>query len=502
MTQTWTRRQLMQRTGTAAVGLAGLGLVGCGTKVVAGPAARSVRAGGVPLAKGLQHFVTQPGLHPPTVTITRHGAASDPRYIFLAAPVSGPGHGGSMIVDRHGDLVWFGSDAGSRSKMDFRPQVYRGQTVLTWFEGTVLKAGYGEGVAVIADSSYRTTHTIRAHGDLQVDLHEFLLTDQGTALITAYRSAPADLSAVGGPRRGWVLSGVLQEIDVATGKLVFEWDSLDHVAITDSYLKFAGGTASKPYDYFHINSIAVAPDGDLLVSSRNTWAVYKIARPSGKIVWRLNGKKSSFKMGDGTHFYWQHHARPHSSTSLSLFDDGAAPSEEKQSRALVLDLDTSSMTATLTRAFVHPGRTLLAEAMGSAQLLPDGRMFVGWGTEPYFSEFAPDGTLTLDGAVTAGSPSYRAFTADWTGRPAGSPAAAVRSRSGGATVFASWNGATEVASWAVLAGRNPGSLAHTATAARSSFETGIAVHSAGPHYAVEARNAKGHVLGRSAVVTR
>jgi hypothetical protein len=139
--------------------------------------------------------------------------------------------------------------------------------------------------------------------------------------------------------------------------------------------------------------------------------------------------------------------------------------------------------------------------MGSAQLLPDGRMFVGWGTEPYFSEFAPDGTLTLDGAIAAGAPTYRAFTADWTGRPAGSPAVAVRSRSGGATVFASWNGATEVASWAVLAGRTKSALTHAASAARSGFETDIAVPSAGPHYAVEARDASGQVLGRSRVVT-
>ena len=505
MTQTWTRRQLLRRSGTAAVGLAGVGLVGCGARVVAGALSNSDARATTP-AGDVQHYVSRPDLTPPVVTISKHvSAADDPKYIFFEAPKSG-GHGGLMILDRQGELVWFGPDA-DESQFDFQPQMYKGEPVLTYFEGKVLAAGYGRGVAVVADTSYRPIYTISAHNGLHVDIHEVFLTPQDTALVTAYRTAPADLSALGGPSDGYVLSGVLQEIDVRTGKLVFEWDSLDHVDVTDSYLKFAGGTQAKPYDYFHINSLSVDTDGDLIIGARNTWAVYKIGRRSGEIIWQLNGKKSDFTMGEGTHFWWQHHSRTHGGsgdiTTMSLFDDGANPPEEHQSRALVLELDTKAMTATLKKSFTHPGKNLLAVAMGSAQLLPDGRMFVGWGTAPYFSEFAPDGTLLLDGSVNKVDPSYRTFTANWVGRPVEPPDIAARSRhGGGTTVYASWNGATEVASWKVLAGKSASSLAHAATATRAGFETVIPVASAGPHFAVEARNRHGHVLSRSAAVRR
>jgi hypothetical protein len=502
MTQAWTRRQLLQRGGPAVIGITGLGLglVACGSKAAPSPAGRAA-ARGVPVASGTRAFVSRPDLHPPAVTVTQYAQPSgDPPYLFLAPPASGPGQGGAMILDRRGDLIWFAPDTAGNSVMDFRPQAYQGATVLTYFQGLVVAAGYGQGHAVIADAGYRTTHVIRAAGGLQADLHEFLLTPQGTALITIYRTAPADLTPVGGPADGHVLAGVLQEIDIATGKLLFQWDSLDHVPVTDSYLKFSGGTAAKPYDYFHINSIAVAPDGDLIISARHTWAVYKIARPGGSIVWQLNGKKSDFTMGSGSGFAWQHDARPHGAATLTLFDDGAAPAEEPQSRALILDLDTTAMTATLRQAFTHPRKTLLAAAEGNAQLLPDGRMFVGWGTEPYFSEFAADGTLRLDGAITAGDPSYRCFTASWNGQPDDQPAAAARQRPGGATVYASWNGATGIAAWSVLAGKTPASLAAAASAARTGFETAIAVPDPGPYFAAEPHDADGKALGRSAIV--
>jgi hypothetical protein len=504
MTDDWTRRQLLRRTATVAAGLTGaaglgIGLAGCGSPHSARLAARSASERAA--ADEVRHFVSRPDLQPPRVTITQaDSAVADPAYIFATMPASGPGQGGDMIVDRTGELVWFLRDFASNSRFNFRPQMYQGQRVLTWWEGKVTD-GYGLGAGVIADSSYRVTHTVRLVGGLQADLHEFLLTPQGTALLTAYRTSIGDLSSVGGPKQAYLLSGVVQEIDVATGKLLFEWDSLDHVALTESYLPYTPATKANPYNYFHINSIAVAPDGDLLISARNTWAVYKVARPSGQIAWRLNGKKSDFTMGPGAHFYWQHHARPHGATTLSLFDDGANPAKEKCSRALLLDLDATTMTATLTRAFTHPGKVLLAEAMGSAELLPDGRMFVGWGTEPYFSEFAPDGTLLLDGAVPNNDPSYRVFTASWTGRPTEAPAVAVRAGAGGgATVYASWNGATGLAGWTVLAGQTPGTMTRAGAAPWAGFETALVVTAGGPHFAVEAHDGNGNVLARSATI--
>jgi Arylsulfotransferase (ASST) len=498
MARDWTRRQLLGQAGLAA-GLAGLGLAACGDPAgQLGLAAPRADSG----ADGLEHFISRPDLTPPVTTVTRHGLGSDARLTFLNAPWSGPGRGGSVIRDAAGGLIWFGPNTRSRHRMDVGTQLYRGKPVLTWWQGVVTAEGYGLGDCVIADSAYRVTHTIRAHRGLQADLHEFRLTDQGTALITAYRTRPADLSPIGGPAAGWVLSGVVQEIDVATGDLVFEWDSLDHVPVTESAKAYAGETRASPFNYFQINSITVAPDGTLLISSRNTWTVYKVARPSGRIIWRLGGKKSDFSRGRGTRFYWQHHARWHGSRTLTLFDNGASPGEESRSRALILDLDTARMRVTLRRAFAHPGRVLLSGAMGSAQLLPDGKMFVGWGSLPYFSEFAADGGLLADGQITDACQSYRAFSHGWTGRPAEPPVVAARHpQGGGSRLYASWNGATEVASWTVLAGRSASSLAAAGTFRRTGFETAMTVRHRGSHVAVEARNAAGHVLARSAPIT-
>lgn len=493
MTTDWTRRQVLGQAGVALAGAAGLGLAGCASAATR-PATRPARKSGV------QSFVSRPDLSPPGVSVSGRVPASSPGYILLTPDGASPRQGGAMILDTRGDLVWFSPDSAGLTIVDLKVQTYRGKPVLTWYQGPIVE-GHGEGVAVIADSSYRPLHTVRAARGLKVDLHEFVLTPQGTALITCYRRAPADLSALGGPARGAVWSSVVQEIDLATGRLLFAWDSLDHVPVTDSYLTFSGGTSRDPFDYFHINSIALAPDGDLIISARHTWAIYKITRPGGAIEWRLGGKKSSFTMGAGTRFSWQHHARPHGASTLSVFDDGAGPqAEEKQSRAIVLDLDTAARHATLRRQYVHPGKRLLAEAMGSAQLLPDGGMFTGWGTERYFSEFSADGELLLDGAMTPGHSSYRAFTAGWAGHPAERPAAAVRAHRGTATVYASWNGATNVAAWTVLAGKSAAALTAAGSAPRTGFETAITVHAKGPYFAVVPLDSAGHPLTAPATI--
>jgi hypothetical protein len=197
MVRKWTRRQLL-----GGAGAAGLALTGC-----AGTAPRLSPAGHG--HDGLQHFVSRPDLTPPVLRVPGTAPAGDSR---LSKPV------------------------------------------LTWWEGLLVN-GWGLGRGVIADSSYRTAHVIRAARGLQADLHELFLTPQGAALITAYRTSPADLSAVGGPARGgYVVSGVAQEIDIATGALVFEWDSLDHVPLTESRQAFAGGTRDNPHNYFPTSS--------------------------------------------------------------------------------------------------------------------------------------------------------------------------------------------------------------------------------------------------------
>jgi hypothetical protein len=509
-----TRRQLLGRGGVAVASVGGLAAAGVTGYAWPRAAAAAEDIPAAPVtpddARGVLHFVSRPDLTPPALTIAHHGAtrASDPPYFILTPagyPLTGPGTPGLMILDRHGSIVWYSPNTGfpaskGMGRVDLKVQSYRGHPVLTWWEGRIDK-GVGYGRAVIADSSYATIATVNGGDGLQADLHEFVITPQDTALITAAQTVTADLSGFGGPKQGTALAGVVQEIDIPSGRVLFEWSSLDHVPVTDTYVSFAGGTAAAPFDYFHINAISIAPDGNLLISGRNTSTVYKVSRTTGQVIWQLGGKQSSFTMGSGATFWFQHHVLPQGQDTLSIFDDGGAPPvKEPQSRAILLTLDTGTMRATLARSYVHPAG-LAAANQGSMQVLPDGEVLVGWGNLPYFSQFAADGTLLLDGQFPVADQSYRAFTAAWTGHPADQPAAAARvNPAGGSAVYASWNGATEVNTWTVLAGPTASTLAKAGSQPRSGFETMIAVNSAGPYFAVTAQDAGGHVLGQSATV--
>lgn len=445
----------------------------------------------------VQAFVSRPDLRPPAVTVTNYFAsASSPPYIFLSVRnylASARSHAGLMILDRLGRLIWFMPVAAA--PFNFSVQSYRGRPVLTWWEGNLLY-DYGEGTDEIADSSYVTQRTIRAGHGLRADLHELVLTSRGTALITAYQTVTANLSAAGGSAKGQVVAGHAQEIDVATGKVLFDWNSLGPISYSESYL---GAPKSGPYDYFHINSVAQLPDGNLLISAKNTWALYKVDRANGKVLWRMNGKRSDWRMRPGTSFYWQHDARPTGPSAISVFDDGYAATD-KPSQALLLQLNTKAREVTLSHAYRHSAG-FIAGSQGNVQLLPNGHVFVGWGNQNYFSEFAADGALVLDGQLPVGCHSYRAFCQEWSGQPASPPdLTAVANPPGGTVVYASWNGATAVARWIVLAGSSPSKLSRIASQAWTGFETSIAVNSTGPYFSVIALNAAGKQIGRASPV--
>lgn len=447
-----------------------------------------------------QSFVSRPDLSPPVVRVSASGVSAfktSPAYIFLSPRrmLGQVVQAGLMVIDRHGDLVWFKPQ---QNPFDFNAQSYGGRRVLTWWHGDI-NWSYGTGVGEIVDSSYRELLTVHAGNGLAADLHELNIVSPTSAFVTAYETTTADLSALGGSRHGRVFAGHAQEVDLTTGKVIFDWDSLDHVSPAESYAALPS-SKNGSYDYFHINSVGLTPDGNVLISARNTWTIYKVDRQTGKIIWRLGGKKSDFSLGPGAHFYWQHHARMPRPDVLALFDDGGTPAEEQRSRGLILLVDARSMQVTLGKAYLNPAGFMAAN-QGSIQVLSDGRVFMGWGSQPYFSEFTPDGALLLDGQLPLGVRSYAAFTHDWVGRPTEPPSIAVLSDPGGGSiVYASWNGATEVRGWTVLAGQRPSLLEAVGSQAKSGFETSIAVNSRGPFFGVVASGAHGKELGRSQVI--
>lgn len=449
----------------------------------------------------VQGFRSRPDLRPPVVTVTAQSPAVAPGDIFVA-PYTGPGQAGPMILDPAGGVIWFKALPRNTSATDLRVQEYLGKPVLTWWQGNISVHGFGLGEGVIADATYTDIAHVRAGNGDQVDLHELQLTPQGTALVTAFNPILCNLSAVGGAADGAATDGVLQEIDVRTGLVKREWTSLDHVGMSESYERAAGASTADPFDFFHINSINLDPDGGLLVSARNTWTVYDVDGHSGQVLWRLGGRRSSFKAGPGTRTAYQHDPRMLPDGTMSLFDNGASPTVHPQSRGIVLRLDPQAATATLVSQFTHVP-PLVADSQGNAQALAGGDWFVGWGQVPDFSEFSPTGALLFDAHLPAHSQSYRSFRFTWTGTPAHQPSLAFTPGSPGVgTVYASWNGATLVSSWRVLAGRTPSTLTPVAQAARAGFETAIPIPAkpTGPYVAVQALDAAGGVLGSSAVV--
>lgn len=447
-------------------------------------------------AHGVQHFHSRTDLEPPTVSVTRNAASSGPGDIFVA-PQFGPVQQGPMVFDPDGNLIWFKPAPKGNIATDFRVQSYGGQPVLTWWEG-FFNRGLGAGFGVIADSTYANIATVRAGNGLRADLHEFQLTPSGTALIIAVAPVNANLTSIHGAKHAVVMDSVIQEIDIKTGLVLFEWHGLGHVSLSESYVA-PPRRNGHIFDFFHANSVGLDRDGNLIVSARNTSAAYKIDHQTGAVMWRLGGRRSSFKMRSGTSFAYQHDVRVQSDGTVTLFDDGATPPVHKQSRALRLHLNYARMTASWVAQDEHSS-PLLAGFEGNHQLLPNGDSFVGWGQQPYFTEFSPRGQTVFDAHFLEPTASYRAYRQVWTGQPVRLPKLAASTSHGRATVYASWNGATTYTQWRVLAGASSGSLRSVSVTPRNGFETKISVASSGPYFAAQALNASGQILSTSAPI--
>jgi hypothetical protein len=440
-------------------------------------------------------FRSAPTLQAPAVSVTASSPQAAPGYIF-AAPYSGPGADGPMIFDGAGNLVWFHPLPTNTKATNLQVQSYEGRPVLTWWQGYIPPQGFGEGEEIVVGPSYQVLFHVHAGNGYTADLHDFHLTADNTALFTVFSTIHCDLSSSGGPSDGALTDGVFQEVDLKTRLVRREWHSADHVSLSQSNSSASSSTTSWPYDYFHINTISRRQDGSLMVSSRNTSAVYILNASTGQVGLQVGGKRSSLKMGSGTNTAYQHDSEELPNGEISIFDNGGVPMVHPQSRGIIVALDPKAGTDTLVAQYQHP-RPLKAGSQGNLQLLENGDLFVGWGAEPYFTEFTASGAMVFDAHLPKGTQSYRGYRQAWSATPAEAPALAASAGQTGLTAYASWNGATGVSSWQVLGGASTKQLVPLATAAKGGFETAIAVPGKPAYLAVQALDESGKVLATS-----
>jgi EmrB/QacA subfamily drug resistance transporter len=464
-------------------------------------------------ANGAFSFVTEPSLHPPKIRSTQPAPSGQlaPGYIFIAnfydlnePPIVG--QSGPLILDRRLQPVWFMPVPEKLVASNLSLQSYEGKPALAWWQGAVTNTGATEsGEDVVVNQHYQTLARLKATGGWVLTLHEFTISGED-AWVTANKNIPMDLSKYGGAYNGALIDSAVQEYNLKTGKLVRNWDALDHIPLSESQASLP--TNGFPWDAYHVNSIDLSANGTFLVSMRNTWGAYMVDIDSGKVEWTLGGKRSSFKFAPGAAFQWQHDVRLQggrdTNLEVSLYDDhccqltggGTYVSPTGPSRGLVLSLDQQANTATLVAQYGRNGG-FTSDYMGDMQPLGNGNVLVGYGSEPFFSEYSRSGKLLIEGELPGPDLTYRATLEQWVGEPLSPPVGAARQAAGKTTVYASWNGATKVVSWRVLAGGAAGRMTAVTTTARSGFETAIPVPQGYRSFTVQALGAAGRAIGAS-----
>ncbi|HUZ29599.1 MAG TPA: arylsulfotransferase family protein [Solirubrobacteraceae bacterium] len=505
----------MRFRGSLRMNLAAL-VAGAG---LAGAAIAQAEAPGAYTTRGAWSFVSAPSLHPPKLkargSVQRKKLAPG-LFLLDSFPnegVSGPmtGQGGPLIIDNKLQPVWFAPVATNLVSGDLQQETYNGQPVLVYWQGLVSRTGATtKGEVLVVDQHYRTVARLKAKAPWVVSLHDTAI-DGKTIWVTVYRNVSGqNLRPYHGAARGTVLDAGVQQYDLKTGKLLFTWDALNpghkaNISLSDSR-QAPPPTSSDAWDAYHVNTVQPQSTGQILVSMRNTWAAYLIDPKTRHIVWTLGGRHSSFKSAANARFAWQHDVHLEPSGRVWLFNDNCCEvlpnhrlgPDSGPSAGMVLKLDLSAHKVSLVAAYRHRP-DLFTAFLGSMQLLPNGNAVVGWGSLPYFSEFDASGHQLLDVPFPGKDQSYRArFSSSWVGIPATRPSGAMRRTGGKATVYASWNGATQVASWELLGGASATQLKPVSTKPRSGFETSFSVpSSAGSVFQVLALDAQGHQLGAS-----
>ena len=376
-----------------------------------------------------------------------------------------------MIIDDLGRLVWFRAMRGRELVTDFRAQIYGGKPVLTWWQGR-LSGGDGRGEGVIYSDQYRPIRRVRMGNGLHADLHEFELTPQGTALLIAY-------DTVSRPEEGRVVQAVVQEVEIDTGLVRFEWHSIGqiaHLRVVPARGRAAAGNGTTSTS----TRSRWTRDGNFIISARQTHAVYKLSRRTGRVLWRLGGRKARTS-GSGRARGSRSSTTPARSPTARSRSTTTAPRPpvRKRSRAISLALDERRKVATLRYALTHPKGCSPRPRAAPRRSWAATRSSAGARSGTSASTTPPGGSCSTDSSLR-GNDSYRAYRFPWVGRPDALPKL-VATRSG---LRVSWNGATQVASWQVLAGPGPTRLAPVANVPTAGFETAIPAQPSARYVAV------------------
>lgn len=429
-------------------------------------------------------------------------------YLFLTQ--GGANGTGAGLFQDNGTLVWWLNGIGPKDH-DMSLVHFRGQPYIAVWSGHAPGAGsYGMGTVLLYNQRYQLAGRLRigkAYGAQQIDLHEFQITPHGEALTGSYTP---QWRFVGGHWE-WVLGYLVEKWSlfqnssgIHIGRLRFAWNAINDVRVSDSHVPSPGRHAAI-YDYFHGNGITEAPDGDLLVSGRNTWGIYEIDARRGTrgfdhVYWQVGGPHDS-RLSEP--WCYQHDIAALGHATYSLYDDGGTGpgclgSSQHPARGLIFGVNTSHrpVRVHLIRSYTH-NPAIYTGFTGSMQVLSNGDALIDWANIPQITEYDSTGrTVKMD--LSLSNWSYRGFRFPWVGQPTQPPAIAAQESGANTNVWASWNGSTEVAQWQVLGGADASHLAPVGgRVAKTGFETSMTVTGHYAELAVQALSSSGTVLATS-----
>ncbi|RYP14716.1 hypothetical protein DL765_006186 [Monosporascus sp. GIB2] len=466
------------------------------------------------------------GLHPmqkyrtidaevPLLNIIQYEPQCDKSLYTMMAPRGGQTQKPQVtILDPEGNLVWT-MPWKEQQLYNLMVQEYRGEKYLTFWAGDDTVGGHGAGKAYMLDKNYNIFRMVNAANGRDLDLHDFRITKDGTALLTIYELYDRNLTELGQDREAPVWDCIIQEVDLDTGEALFEWRAMLTYPLGASF-KEVDDDKKMGWDYFHINSVDKDSRGNYLVSSRYMHSLTYINGTTGDVIWILGGKMNMFKDlsgGNATSFQLQHDARwsPDEKT-ITMFDnkvDDWNLEEGLITRGLRIQVDEKNMTVKLVTEYINPHQ-FPAKSQGSLQELPNGNVLLGYGDSAAFTEFTHDGVPLCDTHFAPESrytksdvESYRVYKYEWHGWPTTKPDAVLaQDTTRKWNAYVSWNGATEVRKWVLQGSKGLNDTQeywqNLDTALKKGFETSFEMKYWYPTYLrLVAKDSRSNILGVS-----